>query len=333
MRPTLSVPVLEQSGVGEARRAAATLGLAQGLSPSRLSDLAIVVTELASNLVKHTPSGGTLLLGAAFPGTVEITTLDRGPGIARMGDVMRDGYSTAGSAGTGLGAVSRLTDDFDLTTTQGVGSVIYARLSAHGPEVSSDAPAFDVAAVQTCYPGEVVCGDDWAFSSGQTLLRVALTDGLGHGLHAHEASRAASRTFEGSSHLQPVETLSAIHLALHGTRGAVGVVASIDTEAGVVQFAGVGNVAGAVLEADGRRGLVSHNGTLGQEVRRIQGQESPWTGTSVLVLHTDGLSNHWDLAATPGLLRRRAAVIAGVLYRDQLRGRDDATVVVVKRQT
>ncbi|AZI45116.1 anti-sigma regulatory factor (plasmid) [Deinococcus psychrotolerans] len=333
MRPALSVSVLEQSGVGEARRAAAALGLAQGLSPSRLSDLAIVVTELASNLVKHTPSGGTMLLGAAFPGTVEITTFDRGPGIVRMGDVMRDGYSTAGSAGTGLGAVSRLSDDFDLTTTQGVGSVIYARLSEHGHGVSQPVPAFDIGAVQTCYPGEVVCGDDWAFSSSQTLLRVALTDGLGHGLHAHEAARTASRTFEGSGHLQPVETLSAIHLALRGTRGAVGVVASIDTETGLLQFAGVGNVAGTVLDTSDRRGLVSHNGTLGQEVRRIQGQELPWTETSVLALHTDGLSNHWDLAATPGLLRRRAAVIAGVLYRDQLRGRDDATVVVIKRQT
>ncbi|MGY2897010.1 SpoIIE family protein phosphatase [Deinococcus sp. UYEF24] len=333
MRPALSVSVLEQSGVGEARRAAAALGLAQGFSSSRLSDLAIVVTELTSNLVKHTPSGGTLLLGAAFPGTVEITTLDRGPGIARMGDVLRDGYSTAGSAGTGLGAVSRLSDDFDLTTTQGVGSVIYARLSEHGPETSPVAPAFDIGVIQTCYPGEVVCGDDWAFTSSRTLLRLALTDGLGHGLHAHEAARAASRTFERSSHLQPVETLSAIHVALRGTRGAVGAAAAIDTEAGMVQFAGVGNVAGAVLDAGGRRGLVSHNGTLGQEVRWIQGQELPWTETSVLVLHTDGLSNNWDLAATPGLLRRRAAVIAGVLYRDQVRGRDDATVVVIKRQT
>jgi anti-sigma regulatory factor (Ser/Thr protein kinase) len=333
MRPALSVSVLEQSGVGEARRAAAALGLAQGLSSSRLSDLAIVVTELASNLVKHTPSGGTLLLGATVPGTVEITTLDHGPGIARMGDVMRDGYSTAGSAGTGLGAVSRLSDDFDLITTQGVGSVVYARLSKTGPEASPAVPAFDIGAIQTCYPGEVVCGDDWAFSSNQTLLRVALTDGLGHGLHAHEAARAASRSFEESSHLQPVDTLSAIHLALRGTRGAVGVVASIDTETGVLQFAGVGNVAGAVLETSGQRGLVSHNGTLGQEVRRIQGQELPWTETSVLVLHTDGLSNRWDLATTPGLLRRRAAVIAGVLYRDQLRGRDDATVVVIKKQT
>lgn len=332
MRPTLSVPVLEQSGVGEARRTAAAAGQAQGLSAPRLSDLAIVVTELASNLVKHTPSGGTLLLSTSVPGTVEVTTLDKGPGITRLGDVLRDGYSTAGSAGTGLGAVSRLADDFDVSSTPGGGSVVYARLSERGAEPFAEWPAFDIGAIQTCYPGEPVCGDDWAFSVTRTLLRVSLTDGLGHGLHAHEAARAASQTFLKSSHLRPTETLSAIHLALHGTRGAVGAVASIDTGAGTVQFAGIGNLNGAVLDADERRGLVSHNGTLGQEVRSFREQDLPWTESSVLILHTDGLSNRWDLAATPGLLRRRAAVIAGVLYRDQLRGRDDATVVVVKRR-
>jgi hypothetical protein len=50
----------------------------------------------------------------------------------------------------------------------------------------------------------------------------------------------------------------------------------------------------------------------------------------VLVLHSDGLTSHWKLAAYSGLHVRHAAVIAGVLYRDFRRANDDVTVVVVK---
>jgi anti-sigma regulatory factor (Ser/Thr protein kinase) len=310
MRPSLTVEVREQTGVGEARRAAADLGRSLALSETRLSDLAIVVTELASNLVKHTPDGGTLLLRPGPAGGVEVLTLDRGPGIPRVGEVLRDGYSTSGTPGTGLGAVSRLSDAFDLHTTTGVGSVVYASIGERTLGSDTRAPdlAFDVGAVQRNYPGEPVCGDDWVYTAGQSVLRVSVIDGLGHGLHAHEAARSAVRS----------------------TRGAVGAVVALDTAAGRLQFAGVGNLTGAVLGPTGRRGLLSHNGTLGQEVRKVQEQELPWSGESVLVLHTDGLSGSWDLSGLPGLLRRRAAVIAGVLYRDHARGRDDATVVVVK---
>ncbi|GGR10975.1 SpoIIE family protein phosphatase [Deinococcus ruber] len=329
MRPTVSLQVLEQSGVGEARRTAAELGLMQGLSKTRCSDLAIVVTELASNLVKHTPGGGTLLLNSR-PGTVEILTLDRGPGISRMGEVLRDGYSTAGSAGTGLGAVSRLSEDFDVYTAPGAGSVVYARLTEPLGDLASVPSGFDIGAVQTTYPGETVCGDDWTYSAGQTMLKLMMVDGLGHGLGAHEAARTAVAAFPQSSHLRPAETLTHIHQALRSTRGAVGAVAAIDVSAGTVQFAGVGNVSGVVLDAAQRRGLMSHNGTLGQETRTVQTQEVPWTPPSVLVVHTDGLTNRWDVSSAPGLLRRRSAVIAGVLYRDYARERDDATVVVIK---
>ena len=58
----------------------------------------------------------------------------------------------------------------------------------------------------------------------------------------------------------------------------------------------------------------------------------PWQPQSVLVLHSDGIGTHWDLAGYPGLLARDPSLIAGILYRDHTRGRDDATVVVVKER-
>lgn len=45
-------------------------------------------------------------------------------------------------------------------------------------------------------------------------------------------------------------------------------------------------------------------------------------------LHSDGMSARWSISSYPGLFVRHAAVIAGVLYRDHARARDDVTVVV-----
>jgi len=52
----------------------------------------------------------------------------------------------------------------------------------------------------------------------------------------------------------------------------------------------------------------------------------------MLVLHSDGLVSHWSLDAYPGLAARDPSLIAGILYRDFTRGRDDVTVVVAKAE-
>ncbi len=51
---------------------------------------------------------------------------------------------------------------------------------------------------------------------------------------------------------------------------------------------------------------------------------------ALLVMHSDGLGSRWTLEAYPGLVRRHPALIAGILYRDFKRGRDDVSVVVAR---
>ena len=86
----------------------------------------------------------------------------------------------------------------------------------------------------------------------------------------------------------------------------------------------------AVPWCETTRSVVSHHGTAGGAARRIQEFTYPWKGGDILVLHSDGLGSHWTLAGYPGLAQRHPALIAGVLYRDHRRGRDDTTVVVVR---
>ena len=108
MSRTIRVEVAEQSQVAEARRRATTLATALGFGTEGAGKVAIVASELATNLVKHTTAGGEILLTpVARNGDVgiEVMGVDRGPGIANLAQALRDGYSTAGTYGTGLGAV------------------------------------------------------------------------------------------------------------------------------------------------------------------------------------------------------------------------------------
>jgi hypothetical protein len=46
-------------------------------------------------------------------------------------------------------------------------------------------------------------------------------------------------------------------------------------------------------------------------------------------LHSDGILARWRMDAYPGLMTAHPALLAGVIYRDFTRDRDDATVVVL----
>src|SRR4051812_632778 len=121
--------------------------------------------------------------------------------------------------------------------------------------------------------------------------------------------------------------------ALRATRGAGVEMIAVDLDRGVARYAGVGNIAAVILNANGtRQSLVSQNGTAGHTIPRIQEYNYPVAARATLVMYSDGLGTHWDLAAYPGLLSRHPSIIAAVLYRDFSRKRDDVTVVVLKER-
>ncbi|MCJ2083815.1 SpoIIE family protein phosphatase [Methylobacterium sp. J-090] len=325
----ISVVVTEASQVADARRRAVALGQALDFGETASGRLAIVVTELATNLVKY-GSPGEILLGTFQDeiGTgVEVIALDKGPGFANLDEALRDGHSTGGSAGTGLGAVRRQSQAFDIAAWPGRGAAIVARL--HAEAAAAPVPPSH-GAVGVPLRGEEVNGDAHCFLQhgfGWTLL---VADGLGHGPQAAQASTEAVRLFRNSPLAAPGEILSTVHAGLRHTRGGAVTVARYEPDRGVVTVAGIGNVAGAVVGGGTIRRTVSLAGTAGHVARRIQEFEYPFLADDLFVLCSDGLVTGWSLDAYPGLVGAHPSLIAGILYRDFARGRDDATVVVAR---
>jgi anti-sigma regulatory factor (Ser/Thr protein kinase) len=319
----------ERTQVGEARRTAAQMTEALAFHATQAGKVAVTVTEAATNIVKHAGNGKILLTALSRAGSagLEILALDRGPGISNVGASLRDGYSTAGSMGTGLGALSRAADSFDMYSLPGLGTALRLEIwAATAPPPDS----FELGAVCLPKTGEVVCGDAWALESTADYQAILVADGLGHGPDAARASRAAVEAFVAKPAAPPATLMSTLHAALAGTRGAAGAVARVTLGTGLGTFAGVGNIACRVETPGARRQLVSHSGTLGHVMRRVQEFEFELPADALLILHSDGLATHWTLADYPGLMAKHAGLIAGVLYRDHERGRDDVTVVVLK---
>lgn len=331
------IPVHESSQTANARRAAGEIARRLAFDQTEAGNLAIIVTEAATNTVKH-GGGGVILLRVIENGGrqgVEMLALDKGPGMANTERCFQDGFSTAGSPGTGLGAISRLAASYDIYSAPGLGTALMTRTWAGRRVAKSERDAFnfETGAVRVPKAGEEVCGDSWVVHDRPAGPRLMVADGLGHGPSAAEAARTAVRVSNEHVSDSAVDLLGRLHRALRATRGAALAVAEIDCARALVRFAGLGNIAGCILSNNTRRQMVSHNGTAGHQAHKLQDFSYPWRPGSVLILHSDGVATHWSPDRYPGLFSRHPSIIAGVLYRDFNRGRDDVTVVAMRQHT
>ena len=297
----------------------------EGLDQALAANAALISTEICTNVLKHAGHGEVFLStlsDRAVPG-IEILAIDRGPGMTDVAQCLSDGYSSARTAGTGLGAIARISQEFDIYSERNKGTVLVAEVRGETRVRTA------VGAVVKPISGEDVAGDAWAFRQLDHGMALIVADGLGHGLMAARASAEAISAFRRTTEWAPVALLNRVHASLRGTRGAAVAVACVD-QAGSVRYAGLGNVSGVVVGPGKPVVMVSHNGTAGFHAPRLQEFSYSVPEEAFLVMHSDGLMTNWNLDNYPGLRRRHPSIIAGVLYRDASRNRDDICVVVAK---
>jgi anti-sigma regulatory factor (Ser/Thr protein kinase) len=324
------IQVSDSSQTGDARRKAVAFAEELEMGESRYGTVALAATEMATNLIKHAGRGHILVQRLAVNGNsgLRIMSVDSGPGIADLSKALSDGHSTAGSMGTGLGAIRRLSDSFEVYSIPGSGTVVSAEfwLKKHPPARAG----LDIAAVSEPIHGEEECGDGWGVRAGADATILMVADGLGHGILAAEAAREAERILAASQKDSLYDILQDTHDALKKTRGAAFAVAKIDPQQRLLTFLGVGNISASIVTAGSSRSMASHNGTVGQQMERAQQFTYPWNPDSILVMHSDGLTSRWTLDRYPGIWNKPPSTIAAILHRDFYRGRDDVTVLVAK---
>jgi anti-sigma regulatory factor (Ser/Thr protein kinase) len=327
--------VEDPSAAAACRGAALALAGRLGFPAPRADQLALAVTEAASNLHKHARQGSMLLRitrdGTAGYGDspgIELVTIDAGPGFRDTGAVLRDGHSTTGTLGIGLGAISRLADFCDLYSVPGHSTALVARFWP-----APRKPAARHAGLVRPIAGETECGDVFGAAETEAGVTGVLCDGLGHGpLAATAAAQGVSAVLEEPPG-EPAALVERAHRRISHTRGgAIGVVqlAGDGPEGKVIRFAGLGNIAAVILAEGARKGMTSVPGIVGHQARAIRQFEYTAPPGAAIILHSDGISSRWEPGELPGLNARDPLVVGAVVLAEAGTRRDDAGVLVLR---
>ncbi len=326
---TTALAIEDDSQVGHARRVALGLASKLGFSEVDAGRVAIVATELSTNLLKHARHGALHLraIPAQTGSGIELIAVDRGPGFdaARC---LADGFSTGGTPGTGLGALTRQSQVFDIYSDSR-GSVVMAQLFPR--HVSPCSLRFGVS--QHSLKDDPACGDVWHLAVNGSQLSTLVIDGIGHGEDAERAGLAGAAAFAVEPFADPASSLQDMHQAMNGTRGGAVAIALYDAASSNLRFAGIGNIGACLITAEKSRGLASHPGIVGSQFRKAQVFDYPVEEGQLLIMYSDGLQSRWNLRDYPGLVHRHPAIISTLLHRDFCRGRDDVTVMVIALET
>lgn len=303
-------------------------------SETRAGEIDIIVSELCSNIVKHAGSGEVLYRISHDQGesTFEILGIDKGPGMADTGKMMKDGVSTTSTLGHGLGAIERLSDTFQLYSIPEWGTVLYSRVSTLKPGVvKKENFDLDIRALCICKPRETECGDGYRIKRSNTDIQIFFGDGLGHGKFAHEAVEQAGDFFFSCAQTDPVEIIREMHEKVRRTRGLVATIAVLNKKRNEWSICGVGNILTRMYHGIMYKNYMSYNGTIGLNIpTSLKSSVIPAERNQHLVMTSDGLRSRWDISKFPSILKYDNMILAASVYKDFTRGNDDSSILIAK---
>lgn len=324
----------DRSLIAFIKREIHNLALQLGFTPHRAAETDIIVAELTSNLMKFA-NGGELLYRANFNGEhneIEIYCLDKGIGFDNVAKIMNDGYSSSNTLGHGLGSIKRLSNDFQIYSMKNWGCVQYVKICEKPElEIPSLKNGLNPTTIAVNYPGEKLCGDGYYIKHYSKGFQIFVGDGLGHGESANEAVEAAIKAFKQSLKTDPTTILRDIHLKVKKTRGLVATIASVDYKSEVWNVCGIGNINTRIFNGLENKTYTPYNGIIGHNIpRTLNNTVVPYKKHQIIIMHSDGLRTRWSLNDLNSIFKQSPGIIAAAIYKENVRGTDDATILVGK---
>lgn len=306
-----------------------------GFNDQELEEIAIITTELATNLLKHCKGGQIIIssLNDRNKRGIQIESIDTGPGVGTVKKILKDGFSTAASLGTGLGAINRLADKLIvLPNNAGKGSRFIAIKWLHDKQGNSYICPLDIGAFTRPKPSEKENGDDFIIKYEDDEVLVAVIDGLGHGPKAHLAAIRARHYIENHHRLSLKEIFLGTHLNCLGTRGVVMALAKFNwsQKMPTIEFCSVGNISVRVFGNETPINLITKRGVIGNNLGTLRISKEIWDPKSIMILHSDGIMSGWSFQNLISQLNVPAQEVSKYFMRNYARENDDATIVIIK---
>ena len=341
----LILEIDNEADVGVCRRKSVSLASKLGFDDVKTGEVAILVSELVTNVLKHGGGKGRIII--CYLKTeddrkaIEIFCCDSGKGILNPGQALNDGFSVKNTLGIGLGTIRRFSDIFEIGQQITDSSTIIdsntlsenkhcIRIVKWLPETRwlGSNRSIITGAASRCVPGETLNGDAYVVHHlSPTKTIAAVIDGLGHGKEAHLASNIIKEQLLLKSELPLSDLVKYIHQASRGTRGAVIGIVFINTDISKVYFVGIGNIEGFIVTATGKKNLISFGGILGHRIRTPQVFEFPYQKGDTICLFSDGINSRWNINDINW--KELPQNNADFLINNYSRLNDDATVLII----
>ena len=332
--------------VGVCRRKAVKLATHIGFDAIKSGEVAILVSELATNVLKHGGGKGKLLMckmqDAYNRRALEIWCCDSGIGIPDFNLALDDGFTNKNTLGIGMGTIRRFTDVFEKCSENGLtlnGTELISSQYKHCLHIVKWLPEplwkgvnrqLLLGAASRPKPGELLNGDSYLtvhLSATKTLA--AVIDGLGHGKEAHLAATILKEQILLKSDMPLNELIQYLHNSVRGTRGAVIGLVLINTDANTLQFVGIGNIEGFVRSVSDKKSLISYGGILGHNMRTPRFFEFKFDVGDSLCMYSDGLNSRWNISDIDW--KEHPQKNAEYLIQNYSRMNDDATILIIHR--
>ncbi|HEY81859.1 MAG TPA: SpoIIE family protein phosphatase [Dehalococcoidia bacterium] len=159
---------------------------------------------------------------------------------------------------------------------------------------------------------------------------IGIVDAEGHGEEAEKTASICFDFMERHYRQDLVQVMDRLHQRLKELpRKAVAGFALLELETGELTYVGVGNISARIFGATNLR-IIPRPGLIGYAMSSLRQERIKLHAGDVLVLHTDGVEEHFTLEDYPGLLNEDAERIATRIIKEFGRPDDDALCVALR---
>ena len=341
----LSLQIDNESDVGVCRRKAVSLASEMGFDDVKSGEVAIMVTELVTNVLKHGGGKGQVVVchytDLQNHKAIEVWCCDCGNGIGDFNKALKDGYTAKESLGIGLGTIRRFSDEMEVNPhispefrqsyfsgypqfRNCIRTVKYLP-NKHWMGINRK---LVIGAASRCKPGETLNGDSYLVTHlGPNLSVAAVIDGLGHGSEANMASQLAREQIILKSEMPVNALMRHVHNSLQGTRGTTIGLLRLDTELQKLAYSGIGNIESFLLASDGKKNLMSFGGIMGHNMRTPRVFEFDFKPGDFVCMYSDGITTRWKTEDLDW--KQHPQQNAEYILNQFSRLNDDATVLII----
>jgi anti-sigma regulatory factor (Ser/Thr protein kinase) len=328
---TQFIPIYDEASVSSAHQRVRDAGQPLNLRKELVESVALIASELTHNHLRHASQGYFAVRPIERNGVkgLEVIAADLGPGIEKPAAAIRGQVTKeTGSLGAGIAAVCRLADEVTWDNRISEGACIVAR--KFEAAVSS---LCEAAIMSKPYPGEPISGDDAITIQSEAGFLAAVSDGLGHGPEAREASNRAIDVVRKSTQDDLDQIAIRINHELTGTRGCAISLMRFTRNEKTLEYVSAGDVHAHLYHLRDAHFFTPSPMVLGTgqlRPQKIRIERTAVKPGSVLVMFTDGLKSNTNLKGELDVLRQPAIAIAQHLLETYSRPDDDALICAVR---